>query len=163
MHFKKGLRRQCLTPRGHNLGGKCRQLGVLAGQEEYAPIPRDPPMVIIYPPHFLKSDLLPWIHQNLEVLSELCKWTSNLLFLSLSDHFWHLNPVLDCKILRESKDKCVYKSQQSTYLYRYDFMGLRRHKIDQFPNLIILERWNHQVPMQHTLSLLWAQNSFLKG
>ena len=81
----------------------------------------------------------------------------------LSDHFWYLNPVLDCKILRESKDKCVYKSQQSTYLYRYDFMGLQRHKIDPFPNLIILESWNQQVPMQRTLSLLWAQNSFLKG
>lgn len=41
----------------------------------------------------------------------------------LSAHFWHLKPIVECKILRESEDKCVYKSQ-STYLYRYNFMGL---------------------------------------
>lgn len=30
-----------------------------------------------------------------------------------SAHFWHLNPMLDYKILRESKDKSVYKNKQS--------------------------------------------------
>lgn len=83
--------------------------------------------------HIFFNDLLPWIHQNyFDELSSLSTKTSNLLFFLSSPHFWHLNPVLDCKILRESKGKSVYKNKQSTCIGMTSW-AFKDRKLNPFP------------------------------
>lgn len=98
--LKGCLKRKHLTQRGQNLGGKFqpsgRQLGRYMGG-------RNNILLSLETPH---GDYLLTTFLKMIVIYKIS-------FSLSSAHFWHLNPMLDCKILRESKDKSVYKNKQS--------------------------------------------------